>query len=160
MTSKRAAEQPFNRTYTLSEAQSLASFEIVLPSYVPSETSAEPEIFYAAEGATPEGLRVVFSPENSNAGEEQGLRITILEAPGDFSLPQTYRAEVVQIGGVPVELAMDPADEDEARIMTAWKASGTGFGVEFFWLSGGSAEGIITADMRKDMIRVIESMIE
>jgi hypothetical protein len=103
---------------------------------------------------------VVFSPENSNAGEEQGLRITILEAPGDFSLPQTHRAELVQIGGVPVEVVMDPGDENEARIMTAWKARGTGFGVEFLWLSGGSAEGMITADMRKDMIRVIESMIE
>ncbi len=160
MTSQRAAEQPFNRTCTLSEAQSLASFEIVLPSYVPSGTSAEPDIFYAPDAPnTPEGARIVFSAIRSGPDDQPGLQVTILEAPGDFSLSRDYQPEVVTILGYPVQLTTDPGDEGEARIMSAWKQGNTAMGVEFLWFSDGDSHGTVTDEMRADALRVIESMI-
>ncbi len=75
-------------------------------------------------------------------------------------MPREYDVEVIDVKGVEIELVADPSDLHEARIMTAWKYSGTAFGTEFLWLSGGSAQGAITSAMRAEAVRVIASMMK
>ncbi len=147
---------------TLSEAESLLPFQVTLPSFLPAGTSGPPELSVLyREDRTPLQLEAVYWEKDTVSPGISRLRMRIREVSGRFSLPETLNFEVVKLGGIPVEFTGKASGEEHVEAVAAWSHEGTGYQVEFLWLSDeGTSDGEVTDQMRADALKVIESMIE
>jgi hypothetical protein len=149
------------RPVTLTQAESLLSFEVTLPSFLPEGTSRTPELSVMADDeGRPELLVAAYWEEKAARAGTPRLRIRFHELSGHSSLPDNLDFEVVEIDGVPVEFAVNPFGADYAEAVAAWSHKGVGLQAEFFWLTDEQpGDGEITEAMRRDALEVIESMI-
>ncbi len=147
---------PSARSVTVDEAESLLHFDVKLPSFLPEATAPTPALYVVFdEEGQPDWLEAMFWERDTAREKETGLRIRIMQSPGDMSLLGDW--EEVEIGGASVQLEVH---NSRSEIIAGWTQAGIGFDAEFVWLQDGHAEGAVTREMRSDALKVIRSMIE
>lgn len=146
------------RVSSLSEGQSLLPFDVTLPSFVPVGTSDIPELVVIyREDDTPYLLEAIYWERS--VSNSRPLRMRIREAAGRASVTDNVESETVRIREVQVEFAAEGGNGD-ARAIAAWSHAGTGYQVEFLWLSDGETNRLPEDEVRAEALKVIESMIE
>lgn len=136
--------------------ESLVDFQVVLPKYLPTGTYPVPE----PTVNLPDEIVILFRPCPNTVSSVVGPAIIIEETTQSASLPEPGESdpptERIQIGGLSALMQQ----EGPEGMMIGWQQGGLSLFANFMWESRDGPLPEMTAEMKAEAIRVVESMME
>ena len=142
----------------IEEAEALIDIDVLVPTYLPATTSSilestinPPDNIIILFGACPERTSDILGPQVSIEETSQDIH---LAEPGQSNPP----SERVQILGTSA-LKVKGGSGQVAIFTVGWQQAGLSLIATFAWTDGDTSPPEITADMEKEALRVVESLI-
>lgn len=143
----------------IEQAEERLDFDVLVPTYLPATTALIPE----GSIDPPEKITLAFYPCPDTTTSVLGPRVVISQGPRAGGLPEPEESdpptERAQIAGTPVLMDRTSSGK-QASISTSWRQAGLSLFVSLTWESRDSRPPEITADMEREAIRVVESIIQ
>jgi hypothetical protein len=141
---------------SISEAQVMVDFPIIVPSLLPAGVSQDPTIFVDSHDDS-HSITLIYGDTPAAPSGERGTRLTLQEFEGLALLSQGTDQRTARINGIDVAVGTNRQQVGGIEFVAGWNVGDFAIQAQFEWLDSDRSK--VTSDQDAEALRVIASTL-